>query len=58
MFTILDDGTMDTVLLCDNCLSELRYSDADRDECGNLLPAWIQECEEEHADECDPCDLD
>lgn len=51
---LLDDGTLDTVLLCPDCGEELRYSEADRDESGIVAESWIEEQTEEHEAECDP----
>lgn len=50
---LVDDGTMDTVLLCSDCGEEFRYSEADRDESGAVLESWLAEKEEEHSAECD-----
>jgi len=51
--TLLDDGTMDTVFQCDICGRELRYSEVERDECGDVLESELERISEEHAEECD-----
>ncbi len=47
-----DDGTLDTVFVCDVCGREIRYSEIDRDEDGCVLPSEFERVAEEHADEC------
>jgi hypothetical protein len=52
---VVDDGTMDTCLVCQECGSELRYSSdgIDRDESGSVLDCELERLSEEHSDECE-----
>lgn len=49
---LVDDGTMDTILVCQACRQELRYR-IERDACGDIDHADIERMSEDHADECE-----
>jgi len=54
MLHLVDDGTLDTVLHCDECDKDLRYSsENNRKEDGSLLPEWWESVESFHKDECE-----
>ncbi len=62
-FSLADDGTMDTVISCDDCGAELRYNfdpgpdEADGEEAYDAFVAWcIEDAESEH--ECETVDAD
>lgn len=41
-FTLIDDGTLDTVIMCDNCALEIRFSEVDRDDDGTIThDGWM-----------------
>ena len=41
-FTLIDDGTLDTVIMCDSCGEELRFSDVERTDEGIITRAgWL-----------------
>lgn len=56
---LCDDGTMDTVFQCKNCGEEIRYSEADRDEDGDVTEDFFEQVANEHECEqdasCDQC---
>jgi hypothetical protein len=55
-FTLIDDGTLDTVCQCDRCGEVLRFSGATRDELGYVDPEWLADQAEHHADSGDCAD--
>lgn len=58
-FSLIDDGTMDTVIRCDKCGEEIRFtaaecnsdSEEDGDTYDNFVQWCIEECEDDHV--CD-----
>lgn len=51
--TLLDDGTLDTVFVCNLCEQELRYSHIQRDAEGDIEPDELDRVLDEHAEECE-----
>lgn len=49
-FTLMDDGTMDTVIRCDECGEEYRYNyDGDEDQTYQQFIQWaMTDMDEEH----------
>lgn len=52
-FSLVDDGTLDTVIVCDNCGKETRftYDNNSRDEYGDFIEWCIEELKNDH--ECE-----
>ena len=41
-FTLIDDGTIDTVIMCDNCALEIRFLEVDREPDGTIThDGWM-----------------
>ena len=51
---LLDDGTLDTVFMCERCKQELRYSECPREDDGTITNATVKDLEAEHDDWCEP----
>ena len=45
-FTLIDDGTLDTVIMCDDCGGEERFTTIERDENGTITRKGWMDLEE------------
>jgi len=48
--TLLDDGTLDTVVQCDVCGKEERFSEVERDDDGSITAFGMTYMEETHGE--------
>lgn len=62
MATLIDDGTMDTVIKCDHCGQETRFTfdgvesdDAERNTAPRLYDAFVDECLQDVDNDCAYC---
>lgn len=51
---LIDDGTLDTVFMCETCKQELRYPWCLREKDGSLSYKTLKGLEQMHADSCEP----
>lgn len=50
--SLVDDGSMDTLLHCSVCDQSIRYSEFTRDASGNVCKYAIRSATEKHSEEC------
>ena len=58
-FTLIDDGTLDTVIMCDDCGEQLRFAEVDRDSDGGITRdgwLWLEDAFGDHECICPTCD--